>query len=100
MTILKAAIRQPNTVPFNYAAVSVVTQDGKRITGRRCNEDTFSLQLVDHSGNLHMFLKDELNELVYEKKPLMPSYDESKLSPQSLLDTLAFLQKAFDRPNL
>jgi putative heme-binding domain-containing protein len=97
---LKAAIRQPSTVPFNYAAVSVVTKDGKRITGRRCNEDTFSLQMVDYSGNLQMFLKDELKELVYEKKPLMPSYDETQLSPQSLLDTLAFLQIAFDRPNL
>jgi DNA helicase-2/ATP-dependent DNA helicase PcrA len=97
---LKAAIRQPSTVPFNYAVVSVVTKDGKRITGRRCNEDTFSLQMVDHSGNVHMFLKDELKELVYDKKPLMPSYDETKLPPQSLLDTLAFLQKTFDRPNL
>lgn len=97
---LRAAIRQSSTVPFNYAAVSVVTQDGKRITGRRCNEDTFSLQMVDQSGNLHMFLKDELKELVYVKKPLMPSYDETQLSPQSLLDTLAFLQKAFDRSNL
>ncbi len=77
-----------------------VFQDGKRITGRRCNEDTFSLQMVDQSGNLHMFLKDELKELVYVKKPLMPSYDETQLSPQSLLDTLAFLQKAFDRSNL
>jgi putative heme-binding domain-containing protein len=97
---LKAAIRQPSTVPFNYAAVSVVPKNGRRITGRRCNEDTFSLQMVDHSGNVHMFLKDELKELVYDKKPLMPSYDETKLSPQSLLDTLAFLQKTFDRPNL
>jgi len=97
---LKSEIRQPSTVPFNYAAVSVVTKDGKHIAGRRCNEDTFSLQIVDRSGNLHMFLKDELKQVVYEKKPLMPSYDETQLSPQSLLDTLAFLQKAFDRPNL
>ncbi|MGA8151350.1 MAG: ThuA domain-containing protein [Terriglobales bacterium] len=98
---LTGAIRQPaKTVPFNYAAVSVVTQDGERITGRRCNEDTFSLQMVDHSGSLRMFMKDELQKLVHEQKSLMPTYDENQLSPQALLDTLAYLQSLYDRPSL
>jgi len=98
---LKNTIRQPaKSVPFNYAAVSVITQEGERITGRRCNEDTFSLQIVDHSGNMRLFLKDELQKITYEQKPLMPTYDEIQLPQQSLLDTLAYLQSLLDHSSL
>jgi uncharacterized protein len=98
---LKSAIRKPaSNIPFDYAAVSVITKDGQRLTGRRCNEDTFSLQMVDRSGNLHMFLKSDLRKLVHEQKPLMPTYDENQLSAQALLDTIAYLQTLSDHPDL
>jgi putative heme-binding domain-containing protein len=90
---LKRKIRQPGgDTPFNYATVSVVTKDGRRLMGIRRNEDTFSLQTVDRSGHLHLFLKDELRDVIHERKSLMPAYDESKLPPDVLLDVMAYLQ--------
>ncbi|MBI3684049.1 MAG: ThuA domain-containing protein [Acidobacteria bacterium] len=94
---LKRKIRQPGSdTPFNYATVSVVTKDGRHLTGVRRNEDTFSLQMVDRSGRLHLFLKDELRNVIHERKSMMPAYDESRLPPDALLDLLAYLQNASD----
>ena len=94
---LTRKIRQPGgEAPSSYSTVSVVTKDGRSLTGLRRNEDTFSLQLVDRSGRLHLFLKDELRDVVHEPKSLMPSYDEAKLPAASLADLLAYLQHAKD----
>ena len=90
---LESAVRHPGKeIPFNYTQISVVTKDGRHLTGLRRNEDTFSLQLVDRSGNLHLLLKKELSTVTHERKSLMPSYDEGQLPASALSDLLAYLQ--------
>jgi putative heme-binding domain-containing protein len=76
-------------VPEEYAGVSVITRDGKRITGVRVNEDTFSVQLRDASQNFRMFQKDEVQQVTREEKSLMPVY--SSLSKDDLQNLLAYL---------
>jgi putative heme-binding domain-containing protein len=78
--------------PVIYDTVTVVTGDGRRITGVARNEDNYSLQMMDVSGELHMFMKKDLQEVVHERKSLMPAYDESALSKAELQDLLAYLQ--------
>lgn len=76
-------------IPEDYAGVTVVTRDGKRITGIRINEDTFSLQLRDASQHFRMFQKDEVGQVVHETKSLMPSY--ATLPDVDLGNLLAYL---------
>ena len=95
------SIRDPNKqitirnaaweVTSGYETVRVVTQDGRRITGVRRNEDNFSIQLMDQREEIHTFLKKDLREVIYERRSLMPEYTEQVLSNEELQNLLAYL---------
>jgi putative heme-binding domain-containing protein len=76
-------------IPEDYQGVTVVTRDGKRITGIRVNEDTFSVQLREPSGKFRMFQKNEVREVIHEQKSLMPPY--SAMGKDDLQNLLAYL---------
>lgn len=85
-------IRDPNKeLPPERWTVSVVTRDGRRISGVRRNEDTFSIQLMDAQERLHSFFKKDLREATAEQKSVMPSYTEVQLSAGQLDDLVAYL---------
>jgi putative heme-binding domain-containing protein len=87
---IRESIVNPSAdVPEEYAGVTVVTRDGKRITGVRVNEDTFSVQLRDASQNFRMFQKDDVQQVIREAKSLMPVY--SSLGHDDLQNLLAYL---------
>ncbi|MCU1235393.1 MAG: ccoP2 [Candidatus Solibacter sp.] len=69
--------------------VTVTTVDGRRVTGIRINEDSFTLQLRDQSQKFITFDKSEIRQVTHEKKSLMPTY--SSLPPRDLEDLLAYL---------
>jgi putative heme-binding domain-containing protein len=76
-------------LPMNRT-VRVVLDDGTAITGRRLNEDTFTVQLVDSSGRLvSLELKDNRSNTV-STEPLMPSY-ATLLSDDERADLVAYL---------
>jgi cytochrome c oxidase cbb3-type subunit III len=77
--------------PLVYQTVTVVTKEGRRITGSLRNEDTFSIQLMDRSEELHRFWKKDLQEVIHERRSLMPAYGEQILSQTELQDLLAYL---------
>ncbi|MGH9680765.1 MAG: c-type cytochrome, partial [Candidatus Acidiferrales bacterium] len=60
-------------LPVNRS-VRCVTRDGKTIDGRRLNEDTYTVQLIDEQGRLVSVAKDALRENVILKTTTMPSY--------------------------
>lgn len=78
--------------PMVYDTVTVTTLTGQRLIGVAKNEDNFSLQLMDVSGELHLFLKSDLQAVIHEHKSLMPAYDENALSAGELRQLLAYLQ--------
>jgi cytochrome c oxidase cbb3-type subunit 3 len=87
---LRESIVNPSAdIPEEYAGVTVVMRDGKRVTGVRINEDTFSVQLRDPSQTFRMFQKDEVRQVVHETKSLMPAYNS--LSQDDLQNLLAYL---------
>lgn len=89
---LAESIRDPNKeIARGYETVTAVLKDGKRINGARKNEDSFSLQLMDQQEELHLLLKRDLKETIYEKKSLMPEYNERNLKEQDLQDLIAYL---------
>ena len=70
--------------------VRVVTKDGTVINGRRLNEDTYSLQLIDDGERLHSFVKADLREFTIAKTSPMPSA-KGVLSDAEIADMLAYL---------
>jgi putative heme-binding domain-containing protein len=78
-----------NMLPMNRS-VRAVTRDGKTITGRRLNEDTYSVQLIDSEERLVSLAKAGLKEYEVIRTSSMPSY-RAKLSEQELRDVVAYL---------
>jgi putative heme-binding domain-containing protein len=76
-------------LPANRS-VRALTKDGKVITGRQLNEDTYTVQLIDEGEHLVSLLKADLREYVIIKTSSMPSYKD-KLNSQELADVMAYL---------
>ena len=76
-------------MPINRT-VRLVTKDGTAITGRRLNEDTYSIQVMDDRERLRSFLKSDLREFTIVKTSPMPSY-KGTLTSDELADVLGYL---------
>ncbi len=66
-------------------------QDGTEIRGVRRNEDTFSLQMTDVEGNLHLLDKRTLAGVRYESTSIMPSNYATMLTNREIDDVVAYL---------
>jgi putative heme-binding domain-containing protein len=86
-----SSYKKVTLIPDNFLQIRVVTADGRRFTGARVNEDTFSIQIRDTTGRIQSFLKEELRELHKDwgKSP-MPSYRDV-FSKTELEDVVAYL---------
>ena len=76
-------------MPINRP-VRVVTRDGAVINGRRLNEDTYSVQLIDDQERLRSLSKADLRELTILTTSLMPSFKDT-LGGDELADVVAYL---------
>ena len=76
-------------VPINRP-VRAVTRDGTLHTGRRLNEDTYTVQLIDQNQRLVSLVKDDLREYTVLTRSSMPSYEDT-LTEQERADVLAYL---------
>ncbi len=70
--------------------VHIVTRGGKVVDGRRLNEDTWTLQLIDDDGDLVALDKADLREYRVLTESPMPSYAET-LTDAERADVLAYL---------
>ena len=76
-------------MPINRP-VRLVTKDGTVINGRRLNEDTYSIQVMDDRERLHSLRKDDVREFTIVKTSPMPSY-KGTLTSEELSDLLGYL---------
>ena len=76
-------------MPINRP-VRLVKKDGTIVNGRRLNEDTYSVQIMDDGGNLRSFLKADLRDYTISMTSPMPSF-RGTLSGDELADVLAYL---------
>jgi putative heme-binding domain-containing protein len=74
----------------SYRTLTVVTRDGKRITGLERGLDNFSAQLIDLAGNFYSFERAEVASVTREDRSLMPSYKD-RFTGAELQDLLAYL---------
>jgi cytochrome c oxidase cbb3-type subunit 3 len=88
---LERSILAPNeSVLPEHRFVKIVTRQGVTITGRRLNEDTHTLQVIDTDERLHSFSKSDLREYTLLTTSTMPSY-EGKFNSQELADLVTYL---------
>jgi hypothetical protein len=76
-------------MPINRP-VRVVKKDGTVINGRRLNEDTYSVQVIDDRERLHSIVKADVREYAISKTSPMPSY-KGTLTADELADLLGYL---------
>ncbi len=88
---LEAALLAPDDamLPINRP-VRVVLSDGTVVNGRRLNEDTYSVQLIDDDGALRSFDKTTLRDFTIVKTSPMPSFADT-LTTQEIADVVAYL---------
>lgn len=89
---LKESILDPDaSQPPGYEAVSVVTKDGKKITGRSGGLDTFSARVIEADGTFHSFFLHELNSASNRQGSLMPSY-QKRLTADEVDGLVAYMR--------
>jgi PQQ-dependent dehydrogenase (methanol/ethanol family) len=74
------------------ATVVVKTLDGRAIRGVRRNEDTFSLQMIDTTGQLRMLDKLKLASVVVDNSSLHPADLATRLSAGDVANLVAYLR--------
>ena len=75
----------------SYATITVVTRDGRKITGVEKGFDNFSARLMDLSGRYYSFQRDEVASVQREYRSLMPLNYGRLFSDAELNDVIAFL---------
>ena len=88
--ILERSLLDPtgSMLPVNRP-VRAVTRAGKVINGRRLNEDTYTVQLIDDQEHLVSLAKADLREYTIIKTSSMPSY--KNMASKDLADVVAYL---------
>ena len=88
---LQTSVLDPSSamMPINRP-VRAVTKDGKVMNGRRLNEDTYTVQLIDDQGRLASLQKGDLREYTILTTSSMPLY-QGKLSSAEVADLVAYL---------
>jgi putative heme-binding domain-containing protein len=76
-------------MPINRP-VRIVTRDGRTINGRRLNEDTYTVQIIDDQERLMSLAKADLREYTIVTTSPMPSF-RNTLREEELSDLLAYL---------
>jgi putative heme-binding domain-containing protein len=89
--VLQQSLLDPSSrmMPINRP-VKIVMKDGKTITGRRLNEDTYTVQLIDEHEQLRSLSKADFRDYTILKASPMPSYKDT-LNAAEIGDLVAYL---------
>ena len=88
---LRKALVDPNgALRPAVRSVRAVMRDGTVIVGRRLNEDTYTVQLIDDKEQLRALPKSDLREFAVLATARMPSYQD-KLTPTEIADVVGYL---------
>src|SRR5262245_19420143 len=83
--------------PARPQVLVVTTRDGREVRGVRRNEDTFSVQIVDTFGTLHLFDKLQLASFRVENASLMPADYRTRLTTGEIDNLVAYLASLRER---
>lgn len=86
---LQRALLEPAAalLPINRP-VRLLTRSGEEVRGRRLNEDTYTVQMIDADGRLRSFLKSDLTEFDVSSEP---TKQPTTLSTDEVADLVGYL---------
>jgi len=97
LKFLRESLVKPEAdIPINYRAVQIVLRSGQTVTGVRLNFDDLSFQLRDTRNNPRSFLRENIQDIRYDKPSLMPSY--ASMNQTNLDDVIAYLHSLKGAP--
>ena len=93
---LFASILDPNAaVDANYVNYSILTEDGRILTGKLETETGSSITLLSAAGNRETILRRDIERVQATGKSVMPEGLEQGLAPQDLADLIQFVRDTF-----
>ncbi len=87
--LIESLLKPSSDILPDFEGVSVTARDGKKVSGVRINEDTFTVQLRDLSQQFRMFRKQDVQRVERLTESLMPAY---KLQGADLKNLVAYLE--------
>jgi putative heme-binding domain-containing protein len=88
---LERSIREPSSAMMPIKRpVRIQMQDGTTLNGRRLNEDTATVQIIDDAERLHSIAKREIRTLDVATVSTMPAYAD-RLTTDEIADLVAYL---------
>ena len=76
-------------MPINRP-VRIVMKNGSTIRGRRLNEDTYTVQIIDDQERLRSIAKTDVKTMNVDTSSPMPAY-AGKLTDEEIADVVAYL---------
>ena len=89
--LLTDIIDPSRNVEGNFRIYTVTTNDGKVLTGLLASETKTSVELIDAQAKAQVVLREDIDTLTAGTKSLMPEGFEKQMSPDDLVNLLAFL---------
>jgi putative heme-binding domain-containing protein len=89
--LLTNIIDPSRNVEGNYRVYTVVTKDGRVMTGLLASETRTSVELFDSEGKKETVQRADIDQLVAGTKSLMPEGFEKQISKEELVNLLEFL---------
>jgi putative membrane-bound dehydrogenase-like protein len=78
-------------VEGNFRIYTIVTDEGRVFNGLLAGESKTTLELIDTEAKKHTIIRDEIEEMIYSRKSLMPEGFEKQVTRTELADLLEFL---------
>ena len=88
---LQRSLLDPSSamLPINRP-VRIAMRDGRELRGRRLNEDTYSVQIIDAEERLRSIAKSDIRRMDVETTSPMPP-NKDRLNAEEIADLLAYL---------
>ncbi len=81
----------------NNRSLRIVTREGATVTGLLLNHDTFTVQLLESTGQLRSFAKADVTSQAFVRSPMPPAL--GTFTPQEVTDVVSYLVSLKGRPS-
>ena len=89
--IVNSMLNPSDKIKEGYHTVTVITADGKVITGTQVKDGEELIVVRDANNKEHVIMKDDIDEKAISKTSIMPAELTAKLPRDEFVDLIAFL---------
>ena len=89
--ITESLLEPSKVLTAGYAQVTVLTNDGRQVTGVIVRQNESEIQVADDKGKVQVISRDDIDEAVPQKVSNMPANIAKQLSDAERADLIAFL---------